>query len=553
MAGNLFGNTLFYGDNLDILRAHVDDASIDLIYLDPPFNAKQAYNMFYRHEDGTIGSAQADAFEDTWRWGAESERTYHDLLRSGGRTADAIEAMRRLLGECDILAYLTMMTPRLVELLRVLKPTGSLYLHCDPTASHYLKILLDAIFGPRNFRNEIVWKRTGSKGLQTRRLPSNHDVLLVYGQGDQVTWNMEAAVVPYDAGALDAKTADKYRHRDSDGRIYRLSDLTNPNPNRPNLTYEFLGVTRVWRWTRERMQEAYDTGLIVQTAPGRVPQMKRYLDEQEGRPLGSVWSDIPPINSQAAERLGYQTQKPLALLERILSLSTRPGDLVLDPFCGCGTTVDAAQKLGRHWTGIDISYLAIDVIDKRMRATYGNSIAATYDILGIPMDVPGAEALAARNKFEFERWAVSLVDAVPNNKQIGDKGIDGVARFATGPKGYGRIIVSVKGGSYTVSHVRDLIGTVQTRHAAMGILVALKNPTKGMKEAAATAGVYQHPSSGRTHPRVQIITIAELLAGRLPDRPAMLMPYVAGDLLVEHTIPARESPISMQPAAAAHG
>ncbi|MGQ1799164.1 site-specific DNA-methyltransferase, partial [Kocuria oceani] len=424
-------NRLFYGDNLPVLREHVADESVDLVYLDPPFNSNRSYSVIFGKKVSDDANAQIQAFDDTWHWTAETERLYRDILVwTNTDVGDAMEAFRKLLGESDAMAYLVMMAPRLYELRRVLKATGSLILHCDPTMSHYLKVLLDSMFGAENLRNEIVWKRTGSKGLQTVRLASNHDVLLVYGKTNQATWNNDAAFIAYDLADLPTKTAAKYSNIEpGTGRRYELKDLTNPNPDRPNLTYEFLGVTKVWRWTKERMQKAYDEGLVVQTAPGRVPRVKKYLDEQKGLPLGDVWSDIPPLNSQAAERLGYPTQKPLALLERLLSLMTNPGDVVLDPFCGCGTTVDAAQKLGRRWIGVDITYISVDLIIKRLMATHGQSVMDEVDVDGIPYDIQSAQSLFDRSPFDFERWAVSMLHAQPNEKQVGDKGIDGVRRF----------------------------------------------------------------------------------------------------------------------------
>jgi site-specific DNA-methyltransferase (adenine-specific) len=257
------------------------------------------------------------------------------------------------------------MRDRIVEIHRVLKSTGTVYLHCDPHASHYLKVMLDGVFGAERFRNEIIWRRTPAKALMTQKLPVNHDILLTYQKGDEATWNQDAVFQPYDLSDLDAKTAGKYSHSDPDGRLYQLDNLINPNQDRPNLHYEFLGVTRVWRWTKERMQAAYEAGIVVQPRPGAVPRFKRYLDQQRGRPLGDVWTDIPPINSQAQERLGYPTQKPIALLERIIAASSNPGDIVLDPFCGCGTTIAAAQRLKRKWIGIDISPTAMEIMRRR--------------------------------------------------------------------------------------------------------------------------------------------------------------------------------------------
>jgi hypothetical protein len=400
--------------------------------------------------------------------------------------------------------------------------------------SHYLKVLLDAVFDPRNFRNEIIWNRTGAKALQTTRLARNHDVVLSYGKTDGFRFNHGAMFVPYDESELDGKTVEKYSLNDVDGRRYQLTSLINPAADRPNLTYEFLGVTRVWRWTKDKMQAAYEAGQVVQTAPGRVPRFKRYLDEQRGNPLSDVWTDIAPINARAAERLGYPTQKPLALLERIIKSAGNEGDVVLDPFCGCGTTVDAAERLNRRWIGIDITYIAVDLITKRLRHTYGDSILESFDVpIGIPKDVTAARALFAQSPFEFERWAVSLVNAEPNQRQVGDKGIDGVARFPLGMKGQlGRLLVSVKGGrALNPAMVRDLSGTVATQKAAMGVLITLEQATKGMQEAIDHGGIYRHPANNQTYPGLQHVTIKELLDGKKPQLPPTVLPYIAAEKL----------------------
>lgn len=366
------------------------------------------------------------------------------------------------------------------------------------------------------------------EGTLHETLSSNHDVILAYRKSDSAIWNDAAAFIPYDPENLPPKTAAKYCHRDPDGRRYELKDLTNPNPDRPNLTYEFLGVTRVWRWRKDRMQRAYEDGLIVQTAPGRVPRYKRYLDEQRGTPLGDVWTDISPINSRAAERLGYPTQKPMALLERIIASGSNPGDIVLDPFCGCGTAIDAAQKLERRWMGIDITYLAIDLIEKRLRGVYGNSVMNTFTVNGIPRDVEAAQALWNRSPFEFERWAVSQIDAQPNERQVGDRGFDGVIRFPIdGRGGTERILVSVKGGKRLGPHmVRDLMGAVHNQRAAGGVLITLERPTQGMLNAVNHSGLFEVERQGRSYPRLQLITVPELLHGKRPKLPPVLLPYV---------------------------
>ncbi len=365
---------------------------------------------------------------------------------------------------------------------------------------------------PNNFRNEIIWQRTLAKALTSRQLPNNHDILLCYQKSDDATYNGDAMFQPYDLANLDEKTASKYTHHDPDGRLYQLDNLINPNPDRPNLTYEFLGITRVWRWTKERMQAAYDAGLVIQPNPGSVPRYKRYLDEQRGRPLGDVWTDIPPINSQAQERLGYPTQKPLALLERIINASSNPGDVVLDPFCGCGTAVHAAQKLGRNWIGIDITPLAITLIEKRLKEAFP---ALQFAVEGIPTDLDGAKDLAARDKYHFQWWACALVGAQPyqGKKKGADSGIDGVIYFSDDKGPAKKIIVSVKGGeTVTVSQIRDLAHVIDREQAVIGLFVTLASPTRPMKVEAVSAGHYQSANFG-AFDKVQILTIEGLLNG----------------------------------------
>jgi len=517
-------NLLYYGDNLDILRNHIADESVDLVYLDPPFNSNASYNVLFAEQNGSRAAAQIKAFEDTWRWDQAAAEAYEEVVEGGGKVSQAMQAFRTFLGDSNLLAYLAMMAPRLVELRRVLKPTGSIYLHCDPTASHYLKLLGDAVFGPENFRNEIIWQRTLSKALMTRRLPSNHDVILTYQKTQGATWNIHATFAAYDVDRLDEKTARKYCHRDSDGRVYRLDNLINPNPNRPNLTYEFLGVTRVWRWTKDRMQQAYDAGLVVQTRPGAVPQLKRYLDEQEGRPLGDVWVDIPPINSQARERLGYPTQKPEALLERIIKASSNEGDVVLDPFCGCGTTITVAQRLKRCWIGIDITHLAIALMKNRLRDAFGPDVEQEYRVIGEPVSVPDAEELASTDPYQFQWWALSLVGARPVEQKRGsDKGIDGRIYFHDEGEGAKtkQVILQVKAGHANVAHVRDLRGVVQREDAEMGVLIAMQEPTQAMRAEAAGAGFYRSPGWNQNYPKLQILTVNELLHGTGIDMPPL--------------------------------
>lgn len=516
-------NKLHYGDNLAVLRGkdiegrpYVPDECVDLIYLDPPFNSRQDYNVLFAERDGTRSASQVTAFKDSWEWNLEAERAYQEVVEGGGRVADAMRAFRTLLGGSDMLAYLAMMAPRLIELRRVLKPTGSIYLHCDPTASHYLKLLMDGVFGARMFRNEIIWRRGTPKGHAFTRFASSHDTILFCNKSDVPIWNQDAAFASYDLNDLDEKTDGKYASLDTDGRRFQLTSLLNPNHNRPNLNYEFMGVTRTWRWTRERMQEAAAQGLIVKPKGGGVPRFKRFLDEQKGKPIGDIWDDIPPINSQAQERLGYPTQKPEALLERILRASSNEGDVVLDPFCGCGTTVQVAQKLNRRWIGIDITHLAIGLIKTRLDDAHGPEIRNTYTVIGEPTDVRGAEQLALENKTQFQYWALGLVGAAPKGgvKLGADRGIDGRLLFHEAHVSESRqIIFSVKGGmNIGVSEVRDLIGVLQREKAEIGVYISFAEPTKPMQKEAAEAGFYTSVDGSR-YPRLQLLTIKGLLEG----------------------------------------
>jgi DNA modification methylase len=515
-------NLLYYGDNLDVLRRYIKDESVDLVYLDPPFKSNQDYNVLFAEQDGSRSAAQIKAFEDTWRWDQAAEADYQEVVERGGKISEALQAFRLFLGTNDMMAYLAMMAPRLIELHRTLKPTGSIYLHCDPAASHYLKAMMDAVFQPDNFKNEIIWKRTTGKSLMTRRLPSNHDAILLYQKTNDCVWNNDTIFIPYDPESLADKTKTKYCHEDKEGRTYRLDSLINPNPDRPNLTYEFLGVTRVWRWTKERMQKAYEDGLVIQTKPGTVPQLKRFLDEQKGIPLGDVWTDIPPLNSQAAERLGYPTQKPEALLERIIRASSNEGAVVLDPFCGCGTAIAVAQRLKRHWVGIDITHLAITLIKHRLHTAFGERIAATYEVVGEPTDLAGATALAKDDPYQFQWWALGLAGARPVEQKKGaDHGIDGRLYFhdeASGGKTK-QVIFSVKAGKSGPNHVRDLRGVVDREQAAIGVLIAMHDVTKPMRTEAASAGFYDSIWTRKKHPKIQILTIADLLGGKSVDMP----------------------------------
>jgi len=525
------GNTLFYGDNLDVLRSNVSTASVDLVYLDPPFNSNRNYNVIFARKASSSDTAQIQAFDDTWRWTQVTEEQYVDLINGGvpNEVADALRAMHTLLGENDALAYMVNMAPRLVEMYRVLKPTGSLYLHCDPTMSHYLKVMLDAIFGAQHFRNEIIWKRTNAHS-SSKKFGPIHDVILYYGKSLLVTW--ETPRKEYTEEYLDKY----YKFDDGDGRLYWRADLCAAGVRHGESGKPWRGIDPTykgmhWKFQVSRLDELDAEGRIYWPPRGTMPQYKRYREELPGLAVGDVWDDIDKINPVAAERLGYPTQKPLALLERVLHASSKPGDVVLDPFCGCGTTVDAAIKLDRRWLGIDITYIAVGLIQARLKDTYGDDIAKTYRVEGIPRDLPGAQALFNASPFDFERWAVTLADGTPNEKQVGDRGIDGVIRFLNDAKGKaegGRVLVSVKGGkSINPAMVRDLVGTVESQKAEMGVLITMVPPTPGMVEAANHSGTYTWPVNSQTFPKVQIITVPGLLNFKRPKMPPPRRAYIS--------------------------
>jgi len=512
-------NRLFYGDNLDVLRRYVADESVDLVYLDPPFNSNASYNVLFAEKSGTKAAAQIKAFEDTWQWDESSAASYREVIEAGGAVAQALIAFRTFLGDSDMLAYLAMMAPRLIELRRVLKPTGSIYLHCDQTASHYLKMLLDAVFGPENFRNDITWKRKAGRGETQNtaiRFGVTSDVLLFYAKSRAGVLNRQYR--PNSEHYIESK----FTHVDEHGRRYRLDNLTSPSP-RPNLVYEYKGYKppeKGWAVSRERMEQMEREGRIHFPADkSQRLQRKRFLDELPGETVDTLWDDIPPINSQAQERLGYPTQKPEALLERIISASSNEGDLVLDPFCGCGTTIASAQKLGRRWIGIDVTHLAISLIKKRLSDAHGDAIRDTYEVIGEPTSVDDAATLAASDPYQFQWWALSLVGARPAEQKKGkDRGIDGRIYFHDDTSGDTKsIILSVKAGHTGPDHVRDLRGTVEREKAAIGVLITMDKPTAEMRKEAATGEFYL--TEWGPHPKIQLLTVADLLAGKNINRP----------------------------------
>lgn len=512
-------NRLYYGDNLTVLRNEIQSESVDLIYLDPPFNSQANYNVLFRSPTGEQSHAQIEAFGDTWHWGEEAERAFDEVMMGGNaQVAEMLRAFRSFLRENDMMAYLTMMAVRLLELHRVLKPTGSMYLHCDPTASHYLKVLMDGVLGAEMFRNEITWKRTTTHS-DSKTWSRVSDTIFFYTRGRVFTWTTPRA--PHS----DEYVASKYRYDDGEGK-YRLDNMTSPNP-RPNMMYEWKGFSfpdKGWRYSKETMAKLDAEGRIWYPLKkdgafdlSKRPQLKRYLEEMQGGVIGDVWTDVPPINSQAQERLGYPTQKPLALLERIITASSKKGDVVLDPFCGCGTAVHAAHKLKRNWVGIDITHLAISLIEKRLKDAFPG---IEYEVHGTPKDLEGARALAAQDKYQFQWWAVSLVNAVPfgGKKKGADSGIDGLIYFKPEGKTTEKAIVSVKGGdNVSVAMVRDLAHVVDREKAKIGVFISLAEPTGPMRTEAVKAGYYK--TIYGEYPKIQILTMEDLFGGKQPNIP----------------------------------
>lgn len=522
-------NRLYYGDNLDVLRRHIDDESVDLVYLDPPFNSNASYNVLFAERDGKQAASQIKAFEDTWQWDDTAARACQEVIEHGGKVSQAMQAFRTLLGDSNMMAYLAMMAPRLVELRRVLKATGSIYLHCDPTASHYLKLLMDAAFGADHFRNELIWKRSHAHNSALRFAPV-HDVLLFYARSDRHTWNPAFEPLPQSTidqwyNNVEAETGRRFNRADltaagtragSSGLSWRGIDVSAKGRHWaiPGFVRSVTGDTD----TLDALEALDRAGrLYWPKREGGMPMLKRYLDEARGAAAQDVITDIPPLNNVAAERLGYPTQKPEALLERILEASSNVGDTVLDPFCGCGTTICAAQRLKRRWIGIDITHLAISLIRHRLSDAFGKR--AKFEVVGEPVSMQDAERLARDDPYQFQWWALGLVGARPaEGKKGADKGIDGRIYFHDGDTAKTKqIVLSVKAGHVTVAHLRDLRGVLDREKAEIGVLICLEEPTQPMRREAASAGFYTSPW-GR-HARLQILTVEDLLTGQSIDRP----------------------------------
>ena len=464
-------NTLYYGDNLDVLRLHVADESVDLIYLDPPFKSDQNYNVLFQEQDGSRSASQIHAFEDTWQWDQSAAAAFEEVVEGGGQVSLAMQAFRTVLGESDMLAYLSMMAPRLMKLHRVLKPTGSIYLHCDCTASHYLKMLMDSVFGFGNFRNEVLWYYYNKMHDSRKKLFARaNDILLFYVK------DMHRDFTFHQLKEKREKPIKQLRRKKLKGRMVNVKD---------------------------------DSGHCVYAV-------------KEDRTIDNVWR-LPCLQPAASERLGYQTQKPEALLERIILASSNEGDTVLDPFCGCGTTLAVAQRLNRQWIGIDITQAGIVVIKQRLRDTFADGL--TYQVIGEPTSLPDAAALAAADPYQFQWWALGLVGARrADGKKGADQGIDGRLYFHDEPEGgkTKQIIFSVKAGKVQASHTRDLRGVIDREKAVIGVLITMEKSTKPMRTEAASAGFYKsefHSGYPTQHAKIQIVTVEELLEGKTLDLP----------------------------------
>lgn len=508
-------NQLFYGDNLEVLRRHIKDESVDLCYIDPPFNSKRNYNQIYNNI-GKEDQAQAQAFIDTWTWDDFANKGLAEIYgncngRFTHQTIDLISGLTKVLGKGSLLAYLVSMTLRIIEIHRVLKPTGSFYLHCDPSASHYLKIVLDSIFcsDKGDYKNEIVWKRTTAHN-DPKKYGINIDIILFYTKSSNYIWNQQHK--PH-----DESYHKRFRQKDEDGRLWADDNLTAKGLSGGGYEYEYKGVKSLWRVPEETMKKLDAEGKLHFTRNGGI-RIKRYLEDIKGVALQCLWEDIPPLNSQAKERLGYPTQKPEALLERIIKASSNEGDVILDAYCGCGTTVSVAQRLNRKWIGIDITYQSISLILKRLEDSFGKGILDKIQLNGIPKDIESAIALANkkddRTRKEFEKWAVLTYTnnrATINQKKGSDRGIDGIAYFQGDKDNPEKIILQVKSGKVKSGDIRDIQGTLTLEQASIGIFITLQEPTKDMIQTAKAAGIYQSRYMSQSCDKIQIITIRDIL------------------------------------------
>lgn len=508
-------NKLYFGDNLDVLRRYIKNESVDLIYLDPPFNSQASYNVLFKApDDSDKYTSQIQAFDDTWHWGDDDELALAEISRTRHtKLINLLNALLGFLGRNDMMAYLTMMSIRLIELHRVLKPTGNIFLHCDPTASHYLKLILDAIFEHKNFKNEIIWQRTTAGKSVSRNLPRNSDTIFWYSKTSKHFFN--PVLIP-----LTDTDKDTFKNKDAHGN-FNTQPIISPT-YRENLRYtyidlngkEWLPPTNGWRFNCDRMRTLEIENRLV--FGKKTIREKYYLDERaaKGKQVSNIWTDIPIVDQ--GDRLGYATQKPVPLLERILVAASKEGDVVLDPFCGCGTAIEAAHRLKRYWIGIDVTHLSIQKIEERIEKSCKG---AKYSVIGRPKDEAGAAELARIDKYQFQWWALTLIGAQPyeGEKKGSDGGIDGVLYFLDREdKRYDKAIVSVKGGKHVgPSMVRDLAGTMDRSDvdAALGFFITLVPPTQDMKTMAAAKGVYHSNLFHKDYPKLQILTIQGLMNG----------------------------------------
>jgi DNA modification methylase len=519
-------NRLYYGDNLTIMRDNMATESVDLIYLDPPFNSQRTYNLIYKQLTGLPVPEQEEAFCDAWEMDAEKEEMARNMpvvLAQYGVDDDVvmfwqawIKALRS--SQPRLLAYLVYMTYRLFEMRRILKPTGAIYLHCDPAASHYIKVMMDGVFGHTNFRSEITWKRTSAHSSAKRYGPV-HDTLLYYTKSDSYTWNVLHQ--PYDQEYIDTF----FNHVDPDGRRWKRMDMTGAGTRNgeTGLVWRGIDVTakgRHWAYPPSELERLDQAGRIHWPArKGGMPRLKQYLEDMPGVPLQDIWDDIRPIHNLGVERLGYPTQKPLALLDRIIKASSNEGDVVFDPFCGCGTAVYAAHLNNRYWVGCDIAILSIRIVRDVLLKRYGLAEDEHYRVAGVPMSVEGARELFEHDKRQFQHWVVELAGGFCNKRQSGDEGVDGRIYFDT-QAGLKSMVISVKGGGQlNPANIREVRGTLEADSAAeMAGFISLEKPTKGMLQEAAKAGMYSY--LGGDYPRVQIRTVEQLLDDRSFDTPS---------------------------------
>lgn len=495
-------NYLYLGDCLDVLRNNVPDESVDLIYIDPPFNSKRDYNIFF---DSKEIQTQRVAFEDTW-----TLKNIQDSL-SELHNLETDKVYKLLITYQEVaphaFPYLVMMALRILELHRVLKPTGSFYLHCDPTMSHYLKTICDVIFLSRNFLNEIIWKRFNFHA-DAKRYGNITDRILFYSKSESFNFNKQTK--DYDEKYIESK----FVHLDENGRRFRLDNLNPPGGRGP--IYEFNGVTKPWRFTEQKMKELDEKGYIYKES--KISQLKRFLDELPGQAIPDTWDDIAPINSQAKERLGYPTQKPRALLERVIKASSNEGDTVLDAFCGCGTTVDAAESLHRKWIGIDVSPIAISLIKRRLKDTYKESLNK-FEVRGTPTDEPSAIRLWEENAFAFQDWWLTEFEVFSTTEGTkgADKGIDGIGQYLVGKDTVIRVAFQVKGGKVQSKDIDALIGVLSKHKCDLGIFLTTESPTRPMMDTAAGQGFAEYP--GFKYPKIQILTLKEFFDHKRPKLP----------------------------------